>query len=43
MIGDKELMHIQRDEYRNNFLLSEVITVVQNARLREQGQVVNWL
>jgi len=42
MTGDKKLLHVQSDEYRNNILLSEVITV-HNTRLREQDQGVNWL
>jgi hypothetical protein len=41
--GDKKRMHIESDEYKNNILLSEVITVVHNAGLRDQDRAVNWL
>jgi hypothetical protein len=31
MTGDKKLMRIESDEYKNNILLSEMITVVHSA------------
>ena len=40
---DNKPMHNQSSGYKNSILLSVLITVVQNAWLREQDQVGNWL